>query len=229
MESGEISMSTAARPLDQRASDAAYDRWAPVYDLIFNLPFQPGRRAAAEAAARATGPGGEILVVGVGTGLELPLLPATTGVTGVDLSPAMLDVARKRVARLGLAQVKALIEMDAQALGFGDAVFDAALAPYVMSVVPDPAQALDEMWRVVRPGGELVVMNHFAAEKGWRVGVETAMESAAHWLGWRPRFPYSAVGDWLAGRPEARLIERRELPPLAMFTLLRIGKGRDEN
>jgi phosphatidylethanolamine/phosphatidyl-N-methylethanolamine N-methyltransferase len=214
----------AVRRLDQQASDAAYDRWAPVYDLIFNLPFQPGRRAAAHAAEAAAGPGGEILVVGVGTGLELPLLPAASRVTGVDLSRPMLDVARKRVARLGLEQVNALLEMDAQALGFGDAMFDVALAPYVMSVVPDPAQALDEMWRVVRPGGELVVMNHFAAEKGWRVGVETAMESAAHWLGWRPRFPYSAVGDWLAKRPEARLIERRELPPLKMFTLLRIGK-----
>ena len=215
-----MSSRAAARHLDQQASDAAYDRWAPVYDLIFNLPFQPGRRAA----ARAAGAGGEILVVGVGTGLELPLLPAASRVTGVDVSQPMLDVARKRVARLGLEQVKALLEMDAQELGFGDAVFDTALAPFVMSVVPDPAKALDEMWRVVRPGGELVVMNHFAAEKGWRVGVETAMEGAAHWLGWRPRFPYSAVGDWLATHPEARLIERRELPPLAMFTLLRIGK-----
>jgi phosphatidylethanolamine/phosphatidyl-N-methylethanolamine N-methyltransferase len=215
----------AARLLDQQASDAAYDRWAPVYDLIFNLPFQPGRRAAARAAERAAGPGGEILVVGVGTGLELPLLPAASRVTGVDLSQPMLDVARKRVARQGLEHVKALLEMDAQALGFGDAVFDVALAPFVMSVLPDPARALDEMWRVVRPGGELVVMNHFAAETGWRVGVETAMESAAHWLGWRSRFPYSAVGDWLVAHPEARLIERRELPPLKMFTLLRIGKA----
>jgi phosphatidylethanolamine/phosphatidyl-N-methylethanolamine N-methyltransferase len=219
-----MSTRAAVRLLDQQASDAAYDRWAPIYDLIFNLPFQPGRRAAARAAEQAAGAEGEILVVGVGTGLELPLLPATTRVMGVDLSPPMLDVARKRVNRMGLAQVKALLEMDAQALGFADGAFDVALAPYVMSVLPDPAKALDEMWRVVRPGGELVVMNHFAAEKGWRVGVETAMESAAHWLGWRPRFPYSAVGDWLARRPEARLIERRELPPLKMFTLLRIGK-----
>jgi len=214
----------AARPLDQRASDAAYDRWAPVYDFIFDLPFEPGRRAAAEAAGAAAGRNGEILVVGVGTGLELPMLPFSSRVTGVDVSRPMLDVARRRVARLRLDQVKALHEMDAQALDLDDASFDVALAPYVMSVVPDPAKALDEMWRVVRPGGELVVMNHFSAEAGWRVGVEKSMEGAAHWLGWRPRFPYAAVGDWLAARPEARLIERRELPPLAMFTLLRIGK-----
>ncbi len=219
-----MSARASVRSLDQKASDAAYDRWAPIYDVIFNLPFQPGRRAATEAAAKAAGRTGEILVVGVGTGLELPMLPVSTRVTGVDLSRPMLEVARRRCARLGLSQVQALVEMDAQALEFPDAMFDVALAPYVLSVVPDPAKALDEMWRVTRPGGELVVMNHFAAQAGWRVGVETAMEGAAHWLGWRPRFPYSAVGDWLAVHLEARLVERRELPPLQMFTLLRIAK-----
>ncbi len=217
-------MSSRATPLDQQASDAAYDRWAPIYDLVFNLPFQPGRLAAAAAAAEAAGRNGEILVVGVGTGLELPLLPPATRVTGVDLSRPMLDVARKRVARRRLTQVEALIEMDAQALGFSDASFDVALAPYVMSVVPDPAKALDEMWRVTRPGGELVLINHFASEHGWRAAVETAMEGASAWLGWRPRFPYSAVGDWLVARPDARLLERRALPPLGLFTLIRIGK-----
>ena len=161
----------------------------------------PGDSPRRSAAAQAAGRSGEILVVGVGTGLELPLLPATTRVTGVDLSRAMLDVARRRVARHGLAQVKRSREMDAQALSFADAAFDVALAPYVMSVVPDPAKALDEMWRVTRPGGELVLINHFAAERGWRVGVETAMEGAAAWLGWQPRFPFAAVGDWLAAQP----------------------------
>jgi phosphatidylethanolamine/phosphatidyl-N-methylethanolamine N-methyltransferase len=219
-----MSSRAPARALDQQAADAAYDRWAPIYDLIFDLPFHPGRLAAAEAAGVAAQGRGEILVVGVGTGLELGLLPPDTRVTGVDLSRAMLDVARERVARKRLRQVKALREMNAMALEIEDASFDVALAPYVMSVVPDPARALDEMWRVVRPGGELVVMNHFAAVRGWRVGVETAMDRAAAWLGWHPKFPYAAVGDWLAGKPEARLLERRELPPLSLFTLLRIGK-----
>ena len=217
-------MVAEARVLDQQASDAAYDRWAPIYDLVFNLPFQPGRQAAVQAAAKAAGAGGQILVVGVGTGLELPLLPPTTRVTGVDLSLPMLEGARRRVARLGLAHVASLMQMDAQALTFPDAAFDVALAPFVMSVVPDPWKALDEMWRVVRPGGELVMVNHFAAETGWRVEVETAMERAASWLGWRARFPFDAVGGWLTGRPDAKLIERRELPPMRMFTLLRIGK-----
>ncbi len=170
----------------------------------------------AQAAGAAAGPNGEILVVGVGTGLELPLLPPTTRVTGIDLSRGMLDVARERVRRKGMRHVQALREMDAGALDFNDANFDVALAPFVMSVVPEPARVLEEMWRVVRPGGELILINHFAAERGWRVGIETGMDSFAAWLGWHPRFPYAAVGDWLAANPQARLLERRELPPLQL-------------
>ena len=149
-------------------AEAAYSRWAPVYDLIFDLPFHPGRAAAARAAADAAGPGGEILVVGVGTGLELPLLPGNVLVTGIDISAPMLRAARTRVDRKGLAQVKGLHVMDAGALEFPDAAFDVALAPYVMSVVPSPDRALDEAWRVLRPGGTLIVMNHFAASGGLR-------------------------------------------------------------
>jgi phosphatidylethanolamine/phosphatidyl-N-methylethanolamine N-methyltransferase len=219
-------MPGTARPelVAKRASASAYSRWAPIYDLIFDLPFHPGRAAAAAAAAEAAGPDGEVLVVGVGTGLEQGLLPKNLRVTGIDLSAPMLKLARERVAKNALRQVKALHIMDAGALEFPDARFDVALAPYVMSVVPSPARVLDEMWRVLRPGGQMVLMNHFSAEGGLRARAEAAMEQSAAWLGWHPQFPYAAVGDWLASRKDAELVEKRQIAPFRLFTLLKVRK-----
>ena len=148
-------------------------------------------------------------------------------VTGIDISPPMLRLARERVERKQLRNVRDLRVMDAGALAFPDDSFEATLAPYVLSVVPQPGRVLDEMWRVTRPGGTMVVMNHFGATKGLRARVERAMEDAAAWLGWHPNFPYAVVGDWLARRPEARLVERRALSPFRAFTMLRIEKPAD--
>jgi phosphatidylethanolamine/phosphatidyl-N-methylethanolamine N-methyltransferase len=207
------------------SSDGLYGRWAPLYDLIFDLPFHPGRSAAAGAAAKAAGQNGEILVIGVGTGLELGLLPKSVSVVGIDLSSQMLNIARERVARKGLRQIKALQVMDAAALEFPEARFDVALAPYVMSVVPSPAKALDEMWRVLKPGGQIVIVNHFSAEKGLRARTEAVMEKSASWLGWHPVFPYAAVGDWIAGRADVALVEKRPIAPFRLFTLITLRKA----
>jgi phosphatidylethanolamine/phosphatidyl-N-methylethanolamine N-methyltransferase len=216
-----------ARPqiLGKRASESAYSRWAPIYDLVFDLPFHPGRLAAARATAQAAGADGEVLVVGVGTGLELGLLPKNLRITGIDLSAPMLKIARERVVKAALGQVKALHIMDAGALEFADQQFDVALAPYVMSVVPAPARVLDEMWRVLRPGGQMILMNHFSAERGLRARTEAALEKSAAWLGWHPQFPYASVGDWIATRGDAAVLERRAVSPFRLFTLLRVQKA----
>jgi phosphatidylethanolamine/phosphatidyl-N-methylethanolamine N-methyltransferase len=217
---------TARQKLSAKeASESPYARWAPIYDVIFDLPFHPGRWAAAVAAAEAAGKDGEVLVVGVGTGLELGLLPKTLRITGIDVSAPMLQKARERVAREALGQVKALQIMDARALEFPDARFDVALAPYVMSVVPAPTLVLDEMWRVLRPGGQMVLMNHFSAERGLRARTEAALEKSAGWLGWHPQFPYAIVGDWIAAHEDAELVERRQIAPFGLFTLLRLQKA----
>ena len=214
-------MAGAAPVLDNSAVEAAYARWAPVYDLAFTAAMAPGRRAAV-AAAEACGP--LILDVGVGTGLELPLFSPASSVTGVDLSEAMLRRARARVQGERLASVAGLCVMDAMKLGFPDAAFDAVVAPYVMTVVPDPAATLDEFARVVRPGGEIVLVNHIGAQSGPRAVIERWLGRRSASLGWRPEFPFAVIGDWIDRRPDMVLRERRELPPLSLFTLVRIAR-----
>jgi phosphatidylethanolamine/phosphatidyl-N-methylethanolamine N-methyltransferase len=207
--------------LDRDAVESAYARWAPVYDLVFDAVMSPGRRAGVEAVDRE---GAVVLDVGVGTGLELPLFRRAGMVIGVDLSEPMLRRARKRVLAEGLSRVRGLCVMDATRLGFPDASVDGVIAPYVLTVVPDPVRTLDEFARVVRPGGSIVLVHHVAADRGLRAAVERAAAPLGARLGWRPEFPWSVLGDWLARRPDLELAERRTLPPFSLFTLARIVK-----
>ena len=211
-----------AAQLDNANVEAAYARWAPIYDLVFTLVMRPGRRAAAAAASR---PGGHILDVGVGTGLELPMIDRATRITGVDLSRPMLFRAQERVRRLGLTNIDGLLVMDAMRLGFPDWSFDAIVAPYVLTVVPDPWASLDEWARVLKPGGEIVLVNHVGAERGAIAAIEAWLARRTEALGWHPQFPWSTIADYLAQRPHLALVERRTLPPLGLFTLTRIAKA----
>jgi phosphatidylethanolamine/phosphatidyl-N-methylethanolamine N-methyltransferase len=201
-----------------------YDRWAPLYDLVFGRLFDHPRRAAISAADRA---GARVLEVGVGTGLSLPLYRAASRVVGIDISEAMLERARGRVAALDLAHVEDLRVMDAQALGFDDASFDVVTAQYVVNTVPDADAALDEFVRVLRPGGELIVVNRIGAEGGLRLTVERLLQPVVRRLGWQSQFPWARFETWLQRTPSMRLIERRAMPPLGHFALLRFGKARE--
>jgi len=208
--------------LDPRSVTRAYALWAPVYDLVFGAVFDRGRRAAIDVAERL---GGRILEVGVGTGISLPDYDRRVRLVGVDLSLPMLRKARTRVSAEALDHVDGLAVMDAKRLGFRDGVFDIVVAQYVITAVPDPEATLDEFARVVRPGGEIVLVNHIGAEAGMRRVLEHSFSPLARRLGWRPEFPWRRLQDWAAARPAVMLVERRDLPPLRHFSLIRFRRN----
>ena len=142
-----------------------YEKLASVYDFTFGPVLHPGRVDAIERMGIR--PGHRVLEVGVGTGINAALYPRDCSVTGVDLSSPMLEKARERIARKGVRNVR-LLQMDAANLKFADDSFDIVYAPYVISVVPDPVAVTREMCRVCRPGGRIVILNHFRSKA--RVG-----------------------------------------------------------
>jgi phosphatidylethanolamine/phosphatidyl-N-methylethanolamine N-methyltransferase len=200
--------------IDRAHVVAAYARWAPIYDPIFGAFTRgPGRKAIAEINALSPG---RVIELGVGTGLSLPLYDRRHRIVGVDLSPDMLARAEKRVSAEHLSHVEALLEMDAANLRFPDRSFDAAMAMFVITVVPDPEGVLAEIIRVVRPGGRVVLVNHFSVEHGLRALVERGMSRFSARLGWRPNFPIERV----LSRPELRLVKRQPVKAFDLFTLL---------
>lgn len=207
--------------LDKQTIEKAYARWAPVYDIVFDKVMAAGRRAAVAAARQA---GTRILDVGVGTGLELPLFDPGSTVVGVDLSEPMLRKAQQRARDQRLHHVAGLCVMDALRLAFADASFDAVVAPYVITVVPHPEQTLDEFARVVRPGGEIVLVNHIGAEAGPVAACERWLARQTRHIGWRPEFPWERIAAWGRQHGGVELIERRGVPPLGLFTLVRFRR-----
>jgi len=199
----------------------AYGRWAPVYDLVFGPVFRAGRRAAIEAAERI---GGRMLEVGVGTGISLPGYSRRNRIFGVDISAAMLERARRRVAELQLHHVEGLEVMDAEELKFPDASFDVVIAQYVVTAVPHPEHALNEFARVVRPGGEIVITSRIGAETGLRGAVEKKLTPVTSKLGFRTEFAWDRYMRWAENTPSVRLIERQPLRPLGHFALIRFAK-----
>ncbi|HVY57498.1 MAG TPA: methyltransferase domain-containing protein [Xanthobacteraceae bacterium] len=211
----------AGGELDKDTIAKAYARWAPVYDLVFGAVFDRGRKAAIAAAERI---GGRILEVGVGTGISLPDYARSNRVVGVDISEPMLRRAQERVVAHGLTNVEALAVMDAANLALPDASFDVVVAQYVITAVPRPEATLDEFFRVLKPGGEVILVNHIGAETGPRRIFEQSFAPLARRLGWRPEFPWARLRDWADKQPHVRVIERRPMPPLGHFSLIRFGR-----
>jgi len=207
--------------LDTQTVAKAYARWAPVYDLVFGAVFERGREAAIAAAERV---GGRILEVGVGTGISLPHYSPNCRICGVDISEPMLRKAQERVVEHGLRNVEGLWVMDAEQLSFPDDSFDVVVAQYVVTTVPNPEATLDEFARVLKPGGEVVLVSRVGAEAGLRRTLEHWFQPAARKLGWRTEFSFERYARWAERNRSVRLIERRAMPPLGHFCLIRFAK-----
>ena len=208
--------------IDREGVEKAYGRWAPIYDLVFGKVFDRGRQSTIAEADRI---GGRILDVGVGTGLSLSDYARSTKICGVDISEPMLRRAQVRVRALRLTNVETLAVMDAKHLAFADNAFDAVVAQYVITAVPDPEATLDDFVRVLKRGGELILVNHIGAENGPRRLFELAFAPLARRLGWRPEFPWERLVKWEAIHGGVRLAERRSMPPMGHFSLIRYIKS----
>jgi phosphatidylethanolamine/phosphatidyl-N-methylethanolamine N-methyltransferase len=212
------------RDPDRQVMEKAYARWAPVYDALCGPFFLSGRRAAAQAAREV---GGRILEIGVGTGLSFDDYDATAEITGIDMSEPMIARARERLATGRYPHVKALHVMDAQDMSFAEATFDCVVGQFVITLVEDPERVLSECARVLKPGGQIILVNHLYSERGLAAAIERLLAQKARKLGLRPEFPFQRLAAWAQTHGGTELIDRRKVRPF--FTLVRFRRGEDES
>jgi ubiquinone/menaquinone biosynthesis C-methylase UbiE len=213
------------RDPDKKIMEKAYARWAPVYDALCGPIFLNGRRAAANAAREV---GGRILEIGVGTGLSFDDYDEATEITGIDLSEPMIARARLRAASGRYPYVKGLAVMDAHNLRYPDGAFDCVVGQFVITLVADPERVLSECARVVRAGGQIILVNHLYSERGLAAAVERMLAQRARALGLRPEFPFGRLAAWAQSHGGAELIERRKVPPFGLYTLVRFRRAENQ-
>jgi len=199
------------------AVENSYARWAPIYDRTFGYATNIGRRRAVDYINKRTG---KILEVGVGTGLSLEHYGASQQVWGFDYSAEMLAKAKAKVTAKGLSAVKELRQMDARKLDYKDGSFDTVAAMHVLSVVPEPERVMSEIARVLKPGGQVVITNHFARERGFLAFLERVAAPLENLLGWHSDFKMERI----LGEETLCKKEEGSLPPLGMMTFLVLEK-----
>lgn len=200
----------------------AYRFWAPVYDNFYGLFL---KRAQIELASRAGENGGEILEVGVGTGLVLPLYPSTCTLTGIDISDDMLSKARQKLSRKSFAHVKDLQVMDACNMSFPTASFDVVSLPFVITLIPNTHALLDECARVLKPNGKIVIVSRINENAGIMRRLSQAVSPVAQSVGLSSSFHTEAVEAWVRQNASFRVVENWAIPPTGFFRLLQLSRS----
>lgn len=204
--------------MDISAIKQTYRRYARFYDVAFGAVFQPGRKAIIERMDCK--PEEQVLEVGVGTGLSLPLYPKNVLVTGIDISCDMLAQAQARKASDCLDNIVRLSVMDAENMEFEDSSFDKVVAMYVASVVPDPERLVDEMRRVCKPNGWIFIVNHFHSQNPLLGAFESFLAPLSRQLGFRPDF---SLEQFLA----ATGLKATDIHPVNMFHFCTMVEARN--
>jgi phosphatidylethanolamine/phosphatidyl-N-methylethanolamine N-methyltransferase len=207
--------------MDLSSVEKAYRRLASTYDTFFGAIFHPGRKAVVEHID--LNPGDKLLEMGVGTGLSLPLYPRDVEISGIDISDPMLEKAREKKVRDHLDNVKVLEVQDAEATTFEDNTFDVVVAAYVVTVVPNPAKCIDEMRRVCKPDGELIIVNHFHKENPIVGGLEKLLAPFSATVGFRPHMRERDLIE----ETHLDVIERRNVNLLGYWTMLKCRNNKE--
>lgn len=161
-----------------------YSEFAPIYDKVFGKIFYSRLREVIWALH--VFPGATVLELGAGTGISFPAYPRHCEVTGIDLAPDMLERAQEKITENGWSHVR-ILEMDALNLQFPENSFDYVMAFHVVTVVPDPIRMMEEAKRVCRPGGKIVIVNHFTTDVPVLGSFTEALDPITRRLGWRTK------------------------------------------
>lgn len=204
--------------MDIQGIQDAYRRYARHYDRYFGAVFHQGRKLAIERMGIRRGD--RVLEVGVGTGLSLPEYPEGVHVTGIDVSPEMIEVARSRIEQQGMSNVT-LAEMDAEHMDFDDGHFDHVVAMYVLSVAPYPERVVEEMRRVCKPEGDLFIVNHFRHHNPLIGGAEKMLAPLSKLVGFRPDFEL----DEFVERTDLQVLDTHPVNMFGYWTLLRAARA----
>jgi phosphatidylethanolamine/phosphatidyl-N-methylethanolamine N-methyltransferase len=212
---------SACRDPEQHVIQKAYAHWAPIYDIVWGPIFANARRVAARAASEI---GGRILEIGVGTGLSLGDYHESTQVIGIDLSAPMIARAKARMADHQYFYVEDLVQMDAAYLDFDNQSFDCIVGQFVITIVDNPERVLSECARVLKPGGQIILVNYLYSETGVAAAIERWASHYVRPLGLRPDFPLARLQAWAKKRQDITLLDHYKVPPFGVFTLIRFGQ-----